>query len=78
MHLLLKNLRGIHHKSPGIYQIVAELIQAEDNILRYEIHEINYFRNTEELPLQWKEFIKELIYRNCDVTSVITEDCRCH
>jgi hypothetical protein len=44
------------HKSPGSDQILAELIQAGDEILLSEIHKlINSVLNKEELPDQWKE-----------------------
>jgi hypothetical protein len=39
------------YKSPGTDQIPAELIQAEENTLRSEIHKlINFIWNKEELP----------------------------
>jgi hypothetical protein len=45
-------------KSPGIYQILAELIQAGGEILCSKIHKlINSIWNKEELPDQWKESI---------------------
>jgi hypothetical protein len=41
------------YKSPGIDQILAELIQAGHNTFCSEIHElINYIKNEEELPQQ--------------------------
>jgi hypothetical protein len=44
------------YKSPGSYQIPAELIQAGGEILRCNIHKlINSVWNNEKLPDQWKE-----------------------
>jgi len=44
------------HKSPGIYQIAAELIKAADRTIHSEIHTfINSVWNKEELPEEWKE-----------------------
>jgi hypothetical protein len=55
------------YKSPGIYQIPAELIQAGGNTLRSEIHKlINCIWNKEELPEQWKECIIVPIYKKGD------------
>jgi hypothetical protein len=55
------------YKSPGIYQIPAELIQAGGNTLRSENHKlINYICNKEELPEQWKESIIVPIYKRGD------------
>jgi hypothetical protein len=46
------------YKSPGIYQIPAELIQAGGETLRSEIHKpVNCIWNKEELPEEWKESI---------------------
>jgi hypothetical protein len=46
------------YKSPGNEKIVAELIQAEGEILWYEIHKhISSNWNKEELLDQWKEYI---------------------
>jgi hypothetical protein len=43
------------YKSPGIYNIPAELIQARGEILLSVIHNlINSIWNNEELPDQWK------------------------
>jgi hypothetical protein len=43
------------HKSPGIDQIPAELIQAGGRIIWYEIHKlIICIWNKEELPEEWK------------------------
>jgi hypothetical protein len=44
------------YKSSGTEQIPAELIQAGDNTLHSEVHEIiNYILRREELPHNWKE-----------------------
>jgi hypothetical protein len=57
------------HKSPGIYQIPAELIKAGDRTIHSEIHKlINSIWNKEELPEQWKESIIVPIYKNGDKT----------
>jgi hypothetical protein len=46
------------YKSPGVYQIPAELFQAGGETLRSEIHKlINLLWNKEELPHQLKETI---------------------
>jgi hypothetical protein len=46
------------YKSPGSDQILAQLIEAGDEILWSEIHKlITYIWNKEELPHQWKESI---------------------
>jgi hypothetical protein len=46
------------YKSPGSYQIPAELIQAGGEILHYKIHEvINSIRNKDTFPDQRKESI---------------------
>jgi hypothetical protein len=57
------------YKSPGIDQILAELIQAGGNTLHSEIHKlINCIWNKEELPEQWKESIIALTYKKGDKT----------
>jgi hypothetical protein len=46
------------YKSPGIDQILADLIQAGGETLRSEIHKlINCVWNKEELPEEWKESV---------------------
>jgi hypothetical protein len=46
------------YKSPGIDQILAELIQAEGETLWCETQKfINPIWNKEELPDQWKEAV---------------------
>jgi hypothetical protein len=68
--IIIKKLKSF--KSPGIDQIPAELIQAEGNTLRSEIHKlINCILNKEELPEQWMESIILSIYKKGDKT-----DCR--
>jgi hypothetical protein len=50
------------HKSPGIEQIPAELVQAEGRTLDLEVNTlINSDRNKEELPQQRKQPIIALI-----------------
>jgi hypothetical protein len=45
-------------KSPGVDQVLAELIQAGGETLRSEIHKlIKLIWNKEELPHQWKESV---------------------
>ena len=57
------------HKSPGIDQIPAELIETRGIKIRYEIHElIISILNEEELPEKWKEYIILLIYKKGDKT----------
>ena len=57
------------HKSPGIDQIPAELIETRGITIRYVIHElIISILNKEELPEEWKESIILLIYRKGDKT----------
>jgi hypothetical protein len=52
------------YKSPGIDQILTELIQAGGNTLHSETHKlINSIWNKEELPQQWKESIIVPIYK---------------
>jgi hypothetical protein len=55
-------------KSPGIYQIPAELIKAGSRTIHSEIHKlINSILNKEELPEQWKESIIVPIYMKGDI-----------
>ena len=50
--------RPKRHKSPGIDQILAELIKAGGRTIRFEIHKlIICIWNKEELPEEWKESI---------------------
>jgi hypothetical protein len=52
------------YKLPGSDQILAELIQAGDEILLFAIHKlINSVWNKEELPDQWKESIFVSIHK---------------
>jgi hypothetical protein len=60
------------YKSPGIYQIPAELIQAGGEILLSAIHKlINSVSNKEELPDQWKESIIVPIHKKVIKLTVI-------
>jgi hypothetical protein len=46
------------NKSPGIDQIPAELIKADDRTFRSETHKlINSIWNKEEMPEEWKQSI---------------------
>jgi hypothetical protein len=55
------------HKSPGIVQILAELIKAGGRIIRSEIHKLIISTwNKEELPVQWKESVIVPIYKKGD------------
>jgi hypothetical protein len=57
------------HKSPGIYQILAELIKSGGRTISCEIHKlIISIWNQEELPEEWKESIKVPIYKKGDKT----------
>jgi hypothetical protein len=70
VEIAIENLKRC--KSPGIDQILAELIQVRGNALHSEIHErIYYIRNKEEFPQQWKEFIIVPIYKKGDKTDCI-------
>jgi hypothetical protein len=61
VEMAIEKLKG--HKSPGIDQIPAELIQAGGRTICYEIHKLNIFIwNKEELPGEWKESIIVPIY----------------
>ena len=63
--LAIEKLKG--HKSPGVYQIPAELIKAEGRIIRYEIHTlIISILKKEELPEEWWESIIVLVYNKGD------------
>jgi hypothetical protein len=62
VEIAIENLK--RYKSPGIYQIPAELIQAGGNTLCSEIHKlINCIWNKEELREQWKVSIIVPIYK---------------
>jgi hypothetical protein len=55
------------YKSPDSNSIPAELIEAGGEILLSPIHKlINYIRNKEELPDQWKETIIVSVHRMGD------------
>jgi hypothetical protein len=57
------------YKSPGVDQILAELIQAGGETMHSEIHKfIKLIRNKEELPHQWKESIAVPIHKKGDKT----------
>jgi hypothetical protein len=57
------------YKSPGIDQILAEMIQAGRDTLFSEIHKlINCIWNKEVFPEQWKESIIVPIYEKGDKT----------
>jgi hypothetical protein len=57
------------YKSPGVDQIPAELIQAGEEKLRSEIHElIKLTRNKEELLHQCKESVVVPIHKKGDKT----------
>jgi hypothetical protein len=55
------------YKSPGIYQIPAELIKAGGRIIRSDIHKlIISIWNRAELPEEWKESVIVPIYKKGD------------
>jgi len=57
------------HKSPGIDQILAELLKAGSRTFCSEIHKfINSVWNREELPQEWKESVTVPIYKKGDKT----------
>ena len=58
------------NKSPGIDQILAELIKAGDRTIGYEIHKLISVWNTVQIPEEWKEYIIVPIYKKGD-----KEDC---
>ena len=61
------------HKSPGIDQILAELIKAGGRILHYEIHKLFIsIWNKEELREEWKESIIVPVYKKGDKTECST------
>jgi hypothetical protein len=57
------------HKSPGIDQIPAELIQAGGETLLSEIHELIKLIWKRELPHQWKESIVVPMHKNDEKTA---------
>jgi hypothetical protein len=67
-----KNAKWKRYKSPGSDHILAELIQAEGEILRSKIHMlINSTWNKEKLPDQWKESIIVPVHKQDDKTDCI-------
>ena len=57
------------HKSSGIDQIPAEMIEAGDSKIRCEIHKLtNSVWNKEELPEEWKESFIVPIYKKTYIT----------
>ena len=71
--MAIENLK--RHKSPGIDQIPAELIQTEGRTIRCEIHKlINSFLNKKGLPEEWIESIIVPVYKKgVKQTVVITQ-----
>ena len=56
VYLAIEKLKS--HKSPGIYEIPAELIKEGGRTIRYQIHKLIFsIWNKEELPEEWKESI---------------------
>jgi hypothetical protein len=53
------------YKSPGVDQVLAELIQAGGEILRSEIHKLIW---NEELPYQWKKSTLVPVHKKDDKT----------
>ena len=67
VELAIEKLKS--HKSPGIDQIPAELIEAGNKTIRCEIHKlIISIWNKEELPDEWKESIIVPICKKGDKT----------
>jgi hypothetical protein len=70
VELAIEKLKS--HKSPGIDQIPAELINTGVRTIRYEIHKLNiYIWNTEALPEEWKESIIVSIHKKGDKSIVV-------
>jgi hypothetical protein len=64
------------YKSSGVDQIPAELIQAGEEKLRLESHElIKLIWNKEELPQQWKESLVVCIHQKGDKTDCSNYRC---
>jgi hypothetical protein len=56
-------------KSPGVDQIPADMVQAEEKTLRSEIRKLTkLIWNKEELPHQWKGLIVVPIHKKDDKT----------
>ena len=67
IELVIEKLKS--HKSPGIDQILAELIKAGGKTIRCEIHKlIISIWVKEELPEEWKESIIIPVYKKGDKT----------
>ena len=67
MELAIEKLKN--HKSPGIDQILAELIKAGGSIIRREIYKlIISIWKKERMPEEWKESIIVPIYKKGDKT----------
>jgi hypothetical protein len=63
--LVIEELKS--HKSPGIDQILAELIKAVGRKIFYDSHKlIISIWKKEELPVEWKEVIIVLMYKKGD------------
>jgi len=73
-------LKSRNYKLQGIDQILAELIQAGDNTLCFEIHKLIIpIWYKEELLQQWKESVTVHIYiRGKKMTVVIVERYHCY
>jgi hypothetical protein len=56
------------YKSPGVDQILAELIQAGGETLHLEIHKLIKLIWNKEFPHQWKESIVVPIHKKGDKT----------
>ena len=71
VELAIQKLKG--HKSPGIYQIPAEMIKAGGRKICGAIHKlIIAIWNKEELPEEWKESVIVPIHKRGIKQSVIT------
>jgi hypothetical protein len=58
------------YKSPGSYQILEEMIQAEGETLLSAIHKLlNFIWNEQELPVQWKDSLIVPIHKKGDKTN---------
>jgi hypothetical protein len=66
------------YTSPGIDQISAELIQAGNITLYFEIQKLIFVLNKGELPQQCEEYIIVPVYKKGNETVIIAEEYHCY